>query len=108
MDYSEVVRKFKDKEPVHSTDINGVQIFMLLHDRLIKTVRLGSTLYEVNFIPMDYGMNSMLYINLATCQDYNDANTIFKRMITLYKNHEPIYINLEEEYFEIKLEILEE
>ena len=107
MKYEEIAEKLKKKQMIMSSDVSGMQVFMLLHDRLVKNVKYHDELYEINFIPMEEPMDTTIRIDDKLYPKYRDVDKVFKLIIDLYKKDEPAYIDLDGEYYQIILDILE-
>ena len=104
--YNELVEKIQNQEPVACKDISGVQVFMLLHDRVVKSVKNHNTIYELNFLPVDYNVEETLRINEQTCPTYSSCGKMIDYIVKQFKKHLPIYIELEDELYEIIVEVL--
>jgi len=106
--YSELVEKIQKQEPVSFKEISGVQVFMLLHDRVVKSVNNYNTIYELNFLPADYSVKeTIIHINEMTCPTYSSCGRVIDSIINQFKKHLPIYIMLEDELYELVVEVLE-
>ena len=105
--YNELVEKIQKQEPVSFKEISGVQVFMLLHDRVVKSVNNYNTIYELNFLPIEYSVKeTIIYINEKTCPTYSSCGRIIDSIINQFKKHLPIYVELEDELYEIIVEVL--
>ncbi len=104
MEYNKLVDLYKREMVVFTAEISGVQLFMLLHDKLISTVNYQGKLYKMSFTPVENYIAPLIIINDETCPDYHEGiETIYKIMKHLDK--EPIhYIQIEDEIFKIEFE----
>jgi len=107
MTYTEVVNKLRSNERVYPRDVKGYWMFYLLQDREIKNIQCRHKLYEVNFIPVAPCSSGVYVINECTCPDWSDALSIMNIIITAIEDGLHGYVVIDEEYFEVKLEVLE-
>ena len=106
MEYSEVVEKVRHKEPLHMTDVTGYQLIKLLFDREIKNVCYQGNTFEVNFVPVTYAFTATP-ITEEYLSTFKDGERLITQWIECNKTDTPIYVMLKDDYFEIKLELLE-
>lgn len=107
MTYEEFANKLKTDGRVKSSECTGEWFFMLIHDRIIKTIQYNGKLYEVNFIPLEYSLASLIIINEENCKTYHNAE---ERIVDIIKNinlGNRVSISLQDEYFEVIIEVLE-
>lgn len=103
LSYEKIVEKIEKEETITSSDITAEQLFMLFHDRYIKTIEYGHALYEFNLIPIEDTENKYKYWDY----DKIDCISLMQAMIeTLIKN-KSVYILVQDEPFQVKLEVLE-
>ena len=105
MEYEELVKKIQSKEKVTYGEITGVQLFMLLRDGIIKTINYRNAVYEMNFIPITYTYRP-IEINNSNCSTIREAEKIITEIINSVA-HKKVYLQIEEKYYHIILEILE-
>lgn len=97
--YQEIVEKMKNNEGVSSAEITTEQILMLFHDRYLKTVAWGSDLYEFNLIPTE-NKEYWAYDNFH-------SSYALRQIVKMFNEDKPVYLLIQDEGFEVKLEILE-
>ena len=113
MEYSEIVRKLQANERIDISMISGVQMFMLLHDKILNRINYKSKgVFEFNFIPVEENeedwSKSTVIINDKTCPNIKEAENIVKSLIDNYiMGLEVICINLDSEAYKLVIEILE-
>lgn len=106
MMYSDIVTKLRNKETVYGSEVSGYQLIMLLQDREIKNVKLDNTLYEVNFNIITYSF-SATDITEENCPTIRHAHKVIADWVNHYKSGLPSYIHMDNEYFEIIIDVLE-
>lgn len=104
--YSEIVEKVRHCERLSMKDISGFQLLMLLKDRELKDVMYYGNTFEVNFIPITYTFEAYV-LKEEELSSFRDGEEIIDHWIYCYKVNKSIYVQIEDEYFEIKLELLE-
>lgn len=106
MEYSEIVEKIHHNAPLSISDITGYQLIKLLFDREIKNVRYHGNTFEINFIPITFSFTaaSIIEEKLPTLED---GEILITKWIECHGTDTPIYITFEDNYFEIKLELME-
>lgn len=107
MTYTEVVNKLRSKERIFTKDVKGYWMFYLLLDRELKNIQCRHKTYEVNFIPVESCDSGVFVINERTCPDWTDACSIMDTIIKAIEDGLHRYVVVDEEYFEIKLEVME-
>ena len=107
MTYGEIVNKITAHEHIKAKDIPGIWFFYLLQDGVIKHVSFHGNTYEINFIPSAPVSNGLFIVDDKLCKTGADAIDIFETIIRGVVDGLNLYIVLDEEYFEIKLELLE-
>lgn len=111
MTLDELKTRIQNGERIPITIVPGAQIFMLLRDRIIETINYKSYIYEMNFVPAHEDINILRYtayhITEESCPDVDSFKRWFKSFITSTETNDTIFINLEGEYYEIILEVVE-
>ena len=112
MTLDELKTRIQNGERVPANIVSGIQIFMLLRDKIIETIKYNSYLYEMNFVPAHEDINILRHIAYhITEESYPDVDSFniwFKSFITFgTETNDTIFINLEGEYYEIILEVVE-
>ena len=107
MTYTEVVNKIRSKERLFPEDFKGYWMFHLLLEREIKDVQCHHKTYEVNFIPVEPCNSGVFVINERTCPNWTDACFIMNTIIQAIEDGLHRYVVIDEEYFEVKLEVME-
>ena len=107
MTYADVVNKVQAKEHIKAKEIPGTWFFYLFQDGIIKTVSYKNNLYEVNFIPSAPVSTGLFIIDDQMCKTGFDAMNMFETIVRGVVDGLKLVIALDEEYFEIKLEMLE-
>ena len=106
MKYSEVVEKVRNHEGLSMTDITGFQLLMLIRDREIKTINYYGNIFEINFIPITYAFEPYI-LKEEELSTFWDGERILECWIHYYDEKKAIYIQIENEYFEVILDLLE-
>lgn len=106
MEYSEVVEKVRHKELLRMTDVTGYQLIKLLFDREVKNVGYQGNTFEVNFVPIT-DPYAAIPITEEYLPTFKDGERLITQWIECNKADTPIYVMLNDDYFEIKLELLE-
>jgi len=104
--YSEIVEKVRKHEDLSSKDITGFQLIMLLQDKEVKNVKYHDNLFEVNFIPMTYAFEPDI-LKEEELPTFRDGEKMIEHWIHCYDIKKSIYVQIENEYFEIILDLLE-
>lgn len=108
MTYFECCEKIRNKEKVSMNEVQGYWIFCMLHDRVMKNVKYKNKTYEVNFLLRENSLGTLFVINETTCKEWDDACTIFSKIVNNIEDcGNRVSICIDDEYFEIELEILE-
>ena len=97
--YQEIVEKLKNKEGLSSAEITTEQTLMLFHDRYLKTITWGHDLYEFNLIPTE-NKEYWAYDNLSSMY-------ALEQIVKMSLEGMPVYLLIQDEGFEVKLEVLE-
>ena len=106
MQYSEIVEKIRNHESLFSEDITGFQLIMLLQDREIKDFRYHGNRFEINFIPITYAFEVYI-LKEEELPTFRDGEKIIEHWVHCYDVKKAIYVQIENEYFEIILDLLE-
>ena len=109
MNYSDIVNKLRNNEEINCSEVNGIQLIMLLQDREIKNIQMADgSIYEVNFIPAKYDEYTLYHeLNEQNYPDFEAVANFFKWVVKGYKEGIKTFIKFEDEYFEIILDLLE-
>ena len=102
--YSDIVTKIRNNETIPASEISGKQIIMLFQDNEIHKVKYENILYEFNLIPVTYAYEC---INIADDLSFDGCNELIKAFIKDYNHNKINYIQIEDEYFEIRIDVLE-
>lgn len=102
--YSEIVEKLRNGEEVSKNDITGEQLWMLLIDRNIQSVKWGNILYKLIFIPVHDHTKPDVFIINEEMNKYNDGEKIFINVFNKLDNGERVYIfmTIEDEYYRVE------
>lgn len=106
MQYFEIVEKIRNHEKLSAKDINGFQLIMLLQDKEVKNISYHGNLFEINFIPITYAFEAYI-LKEEEFPTFRDGEKIIEHWIHCYDVNKTIYIQIENEYFEVILELLE-
>lgn len=107
MTYEEIVDKLNNGDKVLVSEVSGTQLFMLIHDHVIKNVMLRNTLYEFNFIPVDEPTLNCIFIDDELYPAGKSFNELFRTIIKNYEAEQTVGIAINDEYFVLNIEILE-
>lgn len=106
MQYFEIVEKIRNHEKLSAKDINGFQLIMLLQDKEVKNISYHGNLFEINFIPITYAFEAYV-LKEEEFPTFRDGEKIIEHWVHCYDVNKTIYIEIENEYFEVILELLE-
>ena len=106
MQYSEIVEKIRNHERVSTKEVNGFQLLMLIQDKEVKNISYHGNLFEVNFIPITYAFEAYV-LKEEELPTFRDGEKIIEHWIHCYDVKKAIYVLVENEYFEIILDLLE-
>jgi len=106
MQYSEIVEKVRNNEGLASKDITGFQLIRLLQDKEIKDVVYCGNRFEINFIPITFTWEPYV-LKEEDLPTFQDGEKILEYWIHCYDAKKAIYIQIEKEYFEIIVDLLE-
>lgn len=111
MDYMKIVDTIKSGNKVKSDDVSGIQLFMLLRDKVIKDVKVRKFgTFEFNFVPVEEDDISVepCRLNKDNCFSFFIAGKFLKGFIKQYRRGEKsIYVAIEDETFQLYIEELE-
>ena len=96
MQYYEIVEKVRNNERLPITEVSGFQLIMLMQDREVKNIGYHGNVFEVNFIPITYAFET-----------FRAGEKIIEHWIHCYDVKKAIYVQIENEYFEVILDLLE-
>ncbi len=106
MTYLEIVKRLEQKIEVRFSEVTGLQVLMLLRDKKIANFSYENNLYEINFIPTEDEHNYIQITN-KNCSSFREVTRIINHCVVCYKANIPAYIMLEDEKFEVYVDILE-
>ena len=106
MQYSEIVKKIRNHENLSSKDITGFQLIMLLQDKEVKNIVYHGNKFEINFIPITYSFEPYI-LKEEELSTFRDGEKIIEHWVHCYGVKKAIYIQMEDEYFEVILDLLE-
>lgn len=106
MQYSEIVEKVRHHEHLSSKDITGFQLIMLLQDKEIKEIVYHGNKFEINFIPITYAFEPYI-LKEEELPTFRDGEKIIEHWVHCHDAKKAIYVQIENEYFEIILDLLE-
>ena len=111
MDYIEIVNIIKSGGRVRTTDVSGIQLFMLLRDHVVEPLKISKIgTFELNFVPMDEAEMEVepLRLNEDNCSNFFTAGVRLKELVKQYKNGDKVlYVAIEDETYELYVEELE-
>jgi hypothetical protein len=111
MDYMEIVNTIRSGDKVNSDDVSGIQLFMLLRDRVIKQIEVKKIgIFELNFVPVEEDdiLVRPLRLNKDNCFSFFTAGTFIKDLVKQYKRGQKnLYVAIEDETFQLYIEELE-
>lgn len=107
MTYNEIITKVHMGQRVYLKDVSGIQFMQLLHDKIIKQIQYDDDVYEINFVPIEEHLANCIYVNDRTYPIGSDTPDIIRKLMRCYKAHEPISMDLDDECFQIIVEVLE-
>lgn len=111
MEYMDIVNTIKSGAKVKSTDVSGIQLFMLLRDKVIKQIAVKEIgTFELNFVPVEEDDIPVepLRLNKDNCFSFVTASKFIKDLIEQYKStHKILYVAIEDETYKLYIEELE-
>lgn len=106
MKYSEIVEKVRNHEGLSITDVTGFQLLMLIQDKEVKTIDYYGNIFEINFIPITYAFEPYI-LKEEELSRFRDGERILEHWIHCYDAKKAIYVQIENKYFEVILDLLE-
>ena len=106
MQYSEIVKKIRDYGCLPINDVSGFQLLMLIQDNEIKNINYRGNIFEINFIPITYAFEPYV-LKEEELPTFQDGEKIIEHWIHCYDVKKAIYVQIEDEYFEVILDLLE-
>ena len=106
MQYSEIVEKLRNHKILSSKDITGFQLIMLLQDNEVKSISYHGNIFEVNFIPITFAFEPYI-LKEEELPTFRDGAKIIEHWVLCYDVKKAIYVQIEDEYFEVILDLLE-
>ena len=106
MQYSEIVEKVRKNENLASKDVTGFQLLMLIQDKEVKNIRYHGNMFEINFIPITYAFEPYI-LKEEELPTLHDGEKIIEHWVHCYDVKKAIYVQIENEYFEVILDLLE-
>ena len=111
MEYMDIVNTIRSGDKVKSDNVSGIQLFMLLRDKVIKDIKVrGFGVFELNFVPVEEDDISVepCRLNEDNCFSFFTAGKFLKDFIKQYRRGEKfIYVAIEDETFQLYIEELE-
>lgn len=111
MEYMDIVNTLKSGAEVKSTDVSGIQLFMLLRDKVIKQIAVKEIgTFELNFVPVEEDDIPVepLRLNQDNCFSFFTAGRFIKDLVKQYKSGQKIfYVAIEDEIYKLYIEELE-
>ena len=111
MDYMEIVNIIRSGDKIKADNVSGLQLFMLLRDRVIKQIevkKIGT--FELNFVPVEEEDIPVepLRLNNDNCSNFFTAGAFLSDLVKQYKSgHKILYVAIEDEIYELYIEELE-
>lgn len=111
MEYMDIVNTIRSGDKVNSKDVSGIQLFMLLRDKVINNIKVrGFGVFELNFVPVEEDDIQVepLRLNKDNCFGFFTAGRFLKDLVKQYKStHKVLYVAIEDETFQLYIEELE-
>ena len=107
MTYDEIVKEMEENGRIDCGTLTGEQCFMLMRDGYVKYIDMDKSLYECNIIPYNDFKVDYIYISKSTCPNILSALDTFKKIIKKFNLEEPAYVVIEDEIFQVVIDILE-
>lgn len=107
MTYEEITTKLRAHECVKLSEISMTQLFMCMHDEIIKNVSLGGDVYELIFIPIEEPVGKVIYMDEQHYPTVSGVFDLLKEIVNSIKKNNSVTMLLEYELFELKVEVLE-
>lgn len=106
MKYSEIVEKIHKHEGLSITDVTGFQLIILLQNKEFETISYHGNIFEINFIPITYTFDAYL-LDENKLNTFIEGEKVIEHWIHCYDVQKPIYVQIENEYFKVILDLLE-
>jgi len=107
MTYIEIVEKIRGGEKVNLSTVTMPQVFMCMHDRVVKNIGINNDIYELIFIPIEEPVGKVIYMDEEHYPTTHDIFNLLQEIFDTIKENNSITMLLEDEFFELKLEVLE-
>lgn len=108
MQYSEIVKKIRTYGCLPINDVNGFQLIMLIQDHEVKNINYRGNIFEINFIPIPMAYPFEPYVlKEEELPTFLDGEKIIEHWIDCYNVKKAIYVQIEDECFEVILDLLE-
>lgn len=111
MDYMEIVNTIRSGNKVKFDKISGIQLFMLLRDKVIKNIEVKEIgIFELNFVPVEEDEMEIepLRLNEKNCFSFLSASKFLSDLVKQYEStHKVPYVAIEDEAYELYIEKLE-
>lgn len=106
MQYSEIVEKVRKHERLPITEVSGFQLLMLIQDKEVKNISYHGNVFEINFIPITFTWEPYI-LKEEELPTFRDGERIIEHWVHCYDVKKAIYVQIENEYFEVILDLLE-
>ena len=106
MQYFEIVEKLRNHEHLSTKEVSGFQLLMLIQDKEIKNIRYHGNIFEINFIPIISVLEPYI-LKEEELSTFRDGEKIIEHWVHCYDVNKAIYVQIENEYFEVILDLLE-
>ena len=111
MEYMDIVNIIRSGDKVKTDNVSGIQLFMLLRDRVIKQIEVKEIgTFELNFVPVEEDDIPIepLRLNNDNCFSFFTAGTFLSDLVKQYKSgQKTLYVAIEDETYELYIEELE-
>lgn len=107
MTYEKIIDKINSGVKVPVSEVSGTQLFMLIHDRIINSIKFRNTLYEFNFIPIEEPTWNCIFIDDELYPVGRSLEELFRTIICYYEEKQVVGIALNDEYYTLEIEVLE-
>ena len=107
MTYTEIVETIRSGKKVNLSLVTMPQVFMCLHDGVVKNVGMDGDVYELIFIPIEEPVGKVIYMDEQHYPTVHGVFELLREIIDSIKENNKITMSLEYEFFELKLEVLE-
>ena len=110
MKYEDAVQKLTSGGKIYLSDITCAEFFMLLRDRIIKTVEIESNIYEINIIKLRAAEEKTTIEYIIIPDDYHTTRSftpIARKVFETWENNGVTYISIRDEHYKVIFDILE-